>query len=95
MKKTITIHEFVNEMTDHGFTRLGSARLFEYFEELECDMDGLELEFDPIAFRCEWTEYKQLSEIAFEYEIELNDVSDLQDYTQVIEFDGGIIIQNF
>lgn len=95
MKTTTTIYDFINEMPKHGFTRVGSARLFEYLEQLECEMDGLEFEFDPIAIRCEWTEYKNLSEIAYEYGIELNDISDLQDYTQVVSFENGIIIQNF
>jgi hypothetical protein len=59
MYSNINEHEFCHEMSsnkDHWFTYEGARILFEYLEELE---DGTEstIEFDPIAFRCEFTEY--------------------------------------
>lgn len=95
MKTTINAYQFVNEMVNHGFTRLGAFALFEYFEDYEQNTNDEEIEFDPIAFRCEYTEYKDLQEIAQEYGEEFADIEHLQDYTQVIEFESGIIIYNF
>jgi hypothetical protein len=53
MKDTINENKFVNTMTDHGFSYEGSKALFEHLEQYEQDCDQ-ELEFDPIAFRCEF-----------------------------------------
>ena len=95
MKKTVNAYEFTNEMTNHGFTRLGAFALFEYFEQYEQNTNDEEIEFDPIAFRCDFTEYKNLQEIAREYGEEYGDLDYLEQSTTVIEFDGGLIIANF
>ena len=58
MKDTITQSQFVDEMSkkDHGFSYEGAKALFEHLTQYENDCDH-ELEFDPIAFRCEYSEY--------------------------------------
>jgi hypothetical protein len=81
-------------MTGHGFTRAGAVALFDYLEQYE-EETGHELDFDPIAFRCEFTEYKNLEEIAHDYGEEYSDLDYLEQSATVIEFDGGIIITNF
>ena len=95
MKDTITEYRFVTDMTKegYGFSRSGAVALFEYIESLEQD-GGEELEYDPTAFRYEFTEYADLDEIKEVYDCIL-DLADLYNHTLVVEFDGGLIIQDF
>jgi len=88
----------------------GAHALIEYLEQLEEDT-GTEIEFDPVAIRCDYSECESALQAADDYGYEPNpnlgddDQSDddkeadamawLQDQTQVIKFDGGVIIQNF
>jgi hypothetical protein len=94
MKTTVDTYQFINVMTGHGFTRSGAVALFEYLEQYE-EETGHELDFDPIALRCDFTEYKDLEEIAHEYGGEYSDLDYLEQSTTVIDFDGGLIITNF
>ena len=94
MKTTVNAYQFVDEMTGHGFTRSGAFALFEYLEQCE-EETGHELELDPIAFCCDFTEYENLQQIAHEYGQEYGDLDYLEQRTTVIEFEGGIIIFNF
>ena len=48
------------------FSRLGAFALVEYLEELE-DSTGEEMEFDPVAIRCDFAEYDSLTEWAEDY----------------------------
>ena len=95
MKNTITEYTFVTDMTSegYGFSRAGAMALFEYLESYEQDCD-IEIEYDPVRFRCEFTEYSDLEEIQGVYDY-IADLEDLRYHTSVIEFDGGIIIQDF
>ena len=95
MKATITKHAFVTDMTreGYGFSREGARALFEYLETYEQDCET-EIEYDPIAFRCEFTEYSDLEEIQGVCD-SITDIEDLYDNTLVIEFEGGIIIEDF
>jgi hypothetical protein len=94
MKTTVNAYQFADEMTGHGFTRAGAIALFDYLEQYE-EETGHELDFDPIALRCDFTEYKDLKEIACEYGEEYGDLDYLEQSTTVIEFEGGLIITNF
>jgi hypothetical protein len=95
MKKTISKSEFrdaFKEMDrEDKFSRAGIDALFDYIEGLDED-SGHETEIDVIAFCCEFSEYKNREEAAEEYNIE---PAELDNHTTVIEFDGGVIIQNF
>ena len=95
MKDTITEYFFVQDMTreDYGFSRAGARALFEYLESYEQDCN-IEIEYDPVRWRCEFTEYADLEEIQGVY-ASITDLEDLHDHTLVVEFDGGIIIQDF
>ena len=95
MKDTITEYTFVTDMTKegYGFSRAGARALFEYLESYEQDCD-IEIEYDPVGFRCEFTEYSDLEEIQGVYD-SITDLESLHDHTLVVEFDGGIIIQDF
>ena len=97
MKDTITQYQFVNEMAkqEHGFSRLGAFALFDYLTELEESCDT-ELEFDPIAFRCDFDEYDTLQDCLDQYD-SVNSLEELQERTTVIEVPNSeaIIIQAF
>ena len=99
MKDTITEYTFVTDMTreGYGFSIEGARALFEYLESFELDC-GEEIEYDPVGFRCEFTEYVNLEEVADTYDLDTRGQSVLEclhDNTLVVEFDGGIIIQDF
>ena len=56
--------------------------------------------FDPIAIHCEFTEYADFTEFRDEYEDyvyehKIKDLETLQEHTQVVEYKGGFIIQQF
>ena len=90
------------------FSRAALFALFEYLEEYE-NSTGEEIELDPIAICCEWAEYESATDAARTYgydwenaiwteevlEREEASVEWLREKTQVIEFDGGIVIQQF
>ena len=95
MKTTISALDFNEAMTTYecGFSYAGGTALFDYLEDYEESCE-VELELDPIAIRCEFTEYADLAEIQAEY-THIESLDHLHDETMLIEFDGGIIIANF
>jgi len=95
MKDTVTEHTFTDEMIKHGFSYEGTKALFEHLSMFEEDCDQ-ELEFDPIAFRCEYDEYKNLEEVKENYQ-DIETLEDLQNNTSVIEIPNTdrLIIQAY
>lgn len=83
----------------------GAKALIEYLEDLEDSLDK-PIELDTVAIRCEFSEYDSALEAA-EYhnfippddededEIEAAALKYLEERTTVIQFDGGVIIQQF
>lgn len=108
MKTTVTPHQFVEAFRACGretqFSRAALFALFEHFEIIEQYQDE-EIEFDPIGICCEFAEYSSAREAADDYGFEPDGDDDdareksalewLQNRTQVIEFDDGIVIQQF
>ena len=82
-------------MVKHGFSYEGSKALFDYFEQYEEDCET-EIEFDPIAFRCDFTEYENLKEVKENYQ-DIKNLDDLRDHTTVIEIPNTekLIIQAY
>jgi hypothetical protein len=100
MKTTIQLHDFIHcDALKDNFSYDGRVALFDYLEQYELDC-GTELDFDPVALRCDFTEFGNLSAVANYYE-DLQEVDEeeklewLRDRTQVIEFETGIILQDF
>lgn len=94
MKSTISLHDFregFKRLGRENFSYEGLAILFDYFEQLEEDI-GEEFEYDPISICCEFAEYASIAEAANEYGIT---PSELIERTTVIEFEGGVIVENF
>ena len=110
MKTTVSSYDFVNAFDRCGrstqFSRAGRFALFEYLEDMENET-GTEIEMDVIALCCDFSEYSSAVDAAKEYsdweadaeatdeENEASALEYLRDNTQVIEYDGGIIIQCF
>ena len=97
MKDTIQEYQFVNEMSkkDHGFSYHGAKALFEHLTQYEEDCDQ-ELEFDPIAFRCDYSEYDNLKEVQDNYN-DIETLEDLRNRTTVIEIPNSerLIVQAY
>ena len=96
---TVDLYEFRRAFTDYNrannFSYEGLTALFDWLEQLAEDT-GVPYELDVIALCCEFTEYENLQEIQENYSsTKLDNIDDLQDHTAVIEFDGGLIIQDF
>ncbi len=99
MKNTLSIYDFKRWFEEHrpnNFSYEGQNKLFEYLEEYE-ESTGEEIEFDPIALCCEYTEWNDLAEFHKNYDKETySDIDSIMDYTQVIEVGiCSFIIQNF
>jgi len=91
-----------------GWTYSGAHALVEYLEDLEEQL-GTPMEFDTVAIRCDYSEYKHAVEYADQFaeftdeivegetseENEARALEFLQERTQVIEFEGGIIVMSF
>jgi hypothetical protein len=107
---TIHEHEFArwiaqSDSYKNNFTWKGANALQQYLEELSDDI-GENIEFDPVAWCVEYSEYTDYAEFQHDtgytkdgkqydgYE-NIKNIEDLRDYTTVIEFDGGIIVQEF
>ena len=97
MKDTVTEYQFIDTMAQkqHGFSYEGAKALFEYFEAYEEDT-GEQMEFDPVAIRCDFDEYENLKAIQENYQ-DIETLEDLQNHTTVIEIPNSdrLIIQAY
>jgi hypothetical protein len=98
MKETVNFSRFCDSFSGdykNNFTYAGKKALFEYLEQYEEDT-GEELELDPIAFCCDYSEYADLEEFQAEYGEEYETIEDIEEKTQVIKINGdSFIIQQF
>ena len=109
MIDTVTQTEFVDRFVkidrENNFSYWGRIALFEYFEQLEEDL-GEQIEFDPIAICCEYTEYESLDELNQVYGRVFEDLDEVSEYTSVIPIrklnsktwvyeDGGFIVRDW
>ena len=61
MKAEVSLNTFQDDMRSN-LSYEGSEALFEYLNDLENDC-GIPINYDPIAFRCEYNEYDNLKEV--------------------------------
>jgi hypothetical protein len=98
MKKTIQLHDFIHcDALKDNFSYDGREALFESLEQYEEDC-GIELDFDPIAIRCDFTEFKNIRDFWQYYDrYTYQCMSDIEAETTVIyvENSESFIIQNF
>lgn len=69
MKKELTTYEAVDILLADeyaGWSRAGATALVEYLDQLQDEAD-IQVDFDPIAFRCEYNEYPSAWDAMCEY----------------------------
>jgi hypothetical protein len=74
------------------FSRPALHALYEFLDAASNGL-GEDIELDVVGLCCEWAEYKDMEAVKEDYEIK--NLSDLQDQTTVIEFDGGLLVEQF
>lgn len=95
--KRIGLNEFIEafkEIDRDYFSYEGYEALYEYLEELSDDI-GEPIELDPVAITCDYVEYSSVDEFNADYKTSCSCIDDIWDYTQVIKFKNGFIIQVF
>ena len=98
MYDTVNFNQFNNwfeKQRPDNFSYEGRFALFNYLEELDNETED-KIEFDPIAFCCEYSEYENFKEVQEHYD-DLETLEDLKNRTAVIEIENSekLIIQNF
>ena len=100
MKDTVTKSMFIDSFSggySNNFSYEGKIALFDYLTQLEDDCD-MEIELDPIAFCCEYSEYDNLEEFQADYGEEYESIEDIQSNaptTVIMINDESFIIQSF
>jgi len=84
-----------------GWSYAGARALVEYLEALEEDTET-PIEFDRVVLRCDYSEYKSSVDAYQDHTgaetatlTESESLEWLEYRTQVIQFEGGVIIQQF
>jgi hypothetical protein len=109
MKETLTKYDFMDGMqkyTSSSFSYNGLEILWDYLSEIEED-SGQEFEFDPVAFRCDFTE-SSVKDVLSENGVEIKeDLSDKEKLYYALDFlnknttvlgitdKGTVVYQNF
>ena len=102
MKTIVTEFQFIESFRLCGretqFSVNARRALFAHLEDYE-KSTCFELELDPIGICCEFAEHPSAISASKEYGQNFDNESDaidwLREQTQVVEFDGGIVIQLF
>ena len=101
MKITLNEYEFiaaVRAVRPQNFSIEGLRALFAHLEEVEQD-SGEEMELNVIGLCCNWDEYPDAECAAADYGREFDSEEEAFEFfsenSTVIDFDGGIIIENF
>ena len=100
MKDTMTVFSFCewfrqSENRKNQFSFEGLKALYDYLTNME-DNIGEEIEFDPISFCCDYSEYENFEELKNNYS-DVENFEDLQNETSVIKIPNTerFIIQNY
>jgi hypothetical protein len=108
MKRTLSTYDVAGELMadkNAAWSRAGAYALAGHIEQLEQEL-GEETELDVCAIRCEFSEFSNatLAALAYDWqkdeeksdeENEADALEYLNENTSVIQFDGGLIIQDF
>ena len=97
MKQTMNEFDFKNEfkkIRPDNFSYDGLDVLYYHLIQFEEDT-GEELEFDPIAYCCEFSEYENFKKVKQDYDVE--DLEHLEQNTTVLKIPNTsrFIIQNY
>ena len=91
--QTVNKSQFIDNLLADDYaswTYEDAGALFDYYEQFSDDT-GEDVELDRVALRCEWTRADSIDEVIEEYD-DIESLEDLQDNTQVIEHDGGVLL---
>ena len=72
-----------------NFTYQGLCALYDYFTDLE-DSIGEEIEFDPIAICCEYSQFDNLEDFQSQYNDSYESIEYIENDTTVIRVDDDI-----
>jgi hypothetical protein len=97
MKQTMNEFDFKNEfkkIRPNNFSYDGLTALYDYLTQYEKNCDT-ELEFDPIAYCCEYTEFDSFEDVKINYDVKT--LKELGDKTTVLKIPNTerLIIQNY
>ena len=97
MKQTMNEFDFKNEfkkIRPNNFSYDGLTALYDHLIQYEEDCDT-ELEFDPIAYCCEFSEYDSFEDVKKNHDLE--DLEHLEQNTTVLKIPNTkrLIIQNY
>ena len=96
--KDLTTNEFIrafNEIRPNSFSRLALRALYHYLEERN-DEQGTFYYLDVVCICCDFSEYVDFADVQSNYKaLDIEDLEELRAKTLVIEFDNGLLIQNF
>ena len=97
MKQTMNEFDFKNEfkkIRPDNFSYDGLTALYDYLTQYEENCDT-ELEFDPIAYCCEYTEFDSFEDVKINYDVKT--LKELGDKTTVLKIPNTerLIIQNY
>ena len=91
--QTVNKSQFIDNLLADDYaswTYEDAEALFDYYEQFSDDT-GEDVELDRVALRCEWTRADSIDEVIEEYD-DIESLEDLQDRTQVIEHEGGVLL---
>ncbi len=102
---TLDIAQYLIDDAYKAWTRSGALAMAEWLEEMEEDC-GMEMDFDAVAIRCGYTEYKSVLDAASEYGWEPDSAEYaeqheaaarqyLEERTEIRLFSGGVLVLNF
>jgi hypothetical protein len=105
MKTIVSEFQFVDSFRACGresqFTAPARRALFAHFENIE-EWTDTEIELDPIGICCDFAEYPSALKAANDYGFKGRELDTeeaaldwLHEQTQVVPFDGGLVIQQF
>ncbi len=88
IKQTVNFSQFCDSFSDtykNNFSYEGKRALFEHLESISEDI-GEDIELDPIALCCEYTEYGNLKEFndAYNTDKPFDSLEEVEEFTTVI-----------
>lgn len=103
MKQTVNFEQFCDSFSDtykDNFSYEGKRALFDWLEEYE-ESTGEEMELDPIALCCEFSEYESLEDFQAQFGEKYQSIADIENEATIIRIngkssdEGAFIVQDF
>lgn len=99
IKQTVNFSQFCDSFSEsykNNFSYEGKRALFDYLESLREDLNE-DIELDPIALCCEYTEYDSFKDYQNNYGDKVKTLEELEDHTTVIRIEDTdrFIIQQY